>query len=152
MHQQKLFHDEKPQVGWHGQAAQTGRLMKNEHALQNSIRNELAGRLPLFRINTGQAWTGDVQRLPNGDILIRNPRPFSTGTPQGFSDTFGVLTVTITPDMVGQVIGQAVFGEIKTASGRVSPHQRSFLDAMRAKGARADVWRSVEDALRTIDK
>lgn len=123
----------------------------SEHVLQNEIRNALAGRLPLFRVNTGRAWTGnDIQRLPDGSILIRDPRPFSTGVPDGFSDTFGVLPVHITPDMVGQVIGQAVFGEIKTATGRASPKQTNFIRAMQAYGARAGVWRSVADALQAI--
>ena len=122
----------------------------SEQALQNTIRNALAGHLKLFRVNTGTAWTGDVQRLADGSILIRNPRPFSTGVPPGFSDTFGVKTVEVTQDMVGQVIGQAVFGEIKTPTGRVQPKQAAFLQAMKNSGALAGVWRSVSDALATV--
>lgn len=128
----------------------------NEHALQNTIRNALAGLCVLFRANTGSGWQGDVVRGPRAvvmgrnDVLLRNARPFSTGLPPGFSDTFGLVAVTITPDMVGQTIAQALFGEIKTDIGRVSPKQAAFLRAMKTHGARADVWRSVEDALATV--
>lgn len=125
--------------------------MSAEHVLQNNIRNALAGQCILFRVNSGKAWTGnDITRLPGGAILIRDPRPFDTGVPPGFSDTFGVVSVTITPDMVGQTIGQALFGEIKTPTGRVSPKQAAFLEAMKKHGAAADVWRSIDDAQATV--
>ena len=129
----------------------------SEHALQNTIRNALAGLCILFRANTGTGWQGDyVVRGPRnvvmgaGDVLLRNARPFSTGLPPGFSDTFGLVAVTITQDMVGTTIAQALFGEIKTEDGRVSHKQAAFLQAMKNHGARADVWRSVEDALATV--
>ena len=121
-----------------------------EHALQNQIRNALAGKCVLFRVNVGTGWTGDVARLNATDVLIRNARPFSTGLPAGFTDTFGLVTFEITEGMVGQRIAQPVFGEVKTATGRVSPKQEAFLQAMSKHGARANVWRSVEDALNTI--
>ncbi len=130
----------------------------SEHALQNEIRNALAGRLHLFRANVGQGWTGKAFRpdramtvsVKPGDVVISNARPFNTGLPEGFTDTFGVLPVTITPDMVGMTIGQAVFGEIKTTDGRVSVKQSAFIQAMQRAGARAGVWRSIADAMRAI--
>jgi hypothetical protein len=122
-----------------------------EHKTQNEIRNALAGKLPLFRINAGRGWTGNkIVKLADGSMLIKDPRPFDAGVPVGFSDTFGVLPVTITDDMVGQTIGQAVFGEVKAEGGKVAPAQAAFLKAMKNQGARADVWRSVSDALKTI--
>lgn len=124
----------------------------SEHRIQNEIRNALAGKCMLFRANVGKGWTGDVKRLPDGSILIRNPRPFDTGLPVGFSDTFGLVQREITQDMVGQTIAQFVAGEIKTADGKVSPKQRAFLSAIRNYGGLADVWRSAADALRTIIK
>lgn len=123
----------------------------SEHRIQNEIRNALAGECVLFRINSGKAWTGnDITRLPDGSLLIRDPRPFETGVPPGFSDAFGLVEITITPDMVGQVIAQALFGEVKTETGRVSPKQSAFLAAMSKRGALAGVWRSVSDALRMV--
>lgn len=129
----------------------TTKPKKSEHAIQNEIRNALAGECIFFRINSGKAWTGnDIQRLRDGSILIRDPRPFVTGVPAGFSDGFGVVTVTITPEMIGQEIGQAVFGEFKTETGKVSEKQAAFLKAMKAHGAIAEVWRSSAEALATI--
>lgn len=123
----------------------------SEHALQNAIRNALAGKCLLFRVNVGQAWTGDkITRLPDGRLLIEGPRPFSTGLPPGFSDTFGLVKTTITPDMVGGIIGQFVAGEIKAPGGRVSEKQAAFLQAIQANGGRAGVWRSTEDALAMV--
>jgi hypothetical protein len=122
-----------------------------EHALQNEIRNALAGRCLAFRANVGQAWTGDVRRLPDGSILIRNPRPFSTGLPPGFSDLFGLVPVTITPEHVGQKLAQFFALEIKTPTGRVRPEQARFLEAVRRQGGRAEVARSAADALAVIE-
>lgn len=99
------------------------------------------------RANVGRGWIGDVAKLPDGSVLIRNPRPFDTGLPAGFTDTFGVTAVTITPDMVGQVVGVAHFIEYKTPTGRVSPLQQRFIDAMRRLGARAGVARSPQEAM-----
>lgn len=134
--------------------------MSGEHRIQNDIRNALAGECILFRVNVGTAWQGVGKpfRVPRtqsvimqpGDVLLRQARPFSSGVPEGFSDTFGVVRVTITQDMVGQTIGQALFGEVKDEDGRVKPKQNAFLQAMRNYGALADVWRSVADALRTV--
>lgn len=123
----------------------------SEHALQNEIRNALAGHCLLFRANTGTAWTGSgVSRLPDGHVIVYDARPFSTGLPPGFSDTFGLVRVQITPDMVGRHIGQFVAGEVKTSSGRVSDKQAAFLLAVEKNGGRAGVWRSVDDALAMV--
>lgn len=120
----------------------------SEHRIQNEGRNALA-QPGIFnvRINVGRAWTGDVSKLPDGSVLIRNPRPFDAGPPAGFPDTFGVTATEITPDMVGQVVGVAHFIEYKTATGRVSPLQQRFLDAMRRLGARAGVARTADQAV-----
>lgn len=121
--------------------------MSKEHSLQNEIRNELAGECLLFRANVGKAWTGDkFIKLPNGDMLIKNPRPFHTGLPPGFSDLFGLVKEVITPDMVGQAIGVFFAPEVKTATGRLSELQGNFLKAVNDNGGRAGVVRSVNDA------
>lgn len=123
----------------------------NEHAIQNAIRNALAGHCLLFRVNVGSAWTGSqVDRLPGGRVLIHDARPFSTGLPPGFSDTFGLVKTIITPDDIGRTIGQFVAGEIKAPGGRVSDKQAAFLQAILNNGGRAGVWRSTDDALATV--
>ena len=67
----------------------------------------------------GQAWAGDVTRLDNGDILIRNPRPFQTGLPRGFCDLFGWRSEVITAEMVDQRIARFIGVDLKASKGRV---------------------------------
>ncbi|QKN87885.1 putativeholliday junction resolvase [Acinetobacter phage vB_AbaP_Alexa] len=123
-----------------------------EHDIQNTIRNALAGQCHLFRANVGQGWTGDITKLPDGSLLIKNPRPFNTGLPSGFSDTFGWVPVTITQDMVGQTFARFIAGEVKTAKGKVRPDQEKFLNAVNRNGGVGDVWRSADDANRSLAK
>ena len=123
-----------------------------EHGIQNTIRNALAGKCLLFRANVGQAWTGDAKRMPNGDILLKKPRPFSTGLPPGFSDLFGLVPVKITPDMVGQTVGVFVALEVKAERGKASPQQERFLKAVNDNGGRGAVVRSPEDAMRAVER
>lgn len=90
----------------------------------NEIRAALsAAGCITFRINVGKGYT------PDG-------RYFDTGVPVGFSDIFGFRCSD----------GKAFFIEVKTKTGRISPKQKVFLDAMRTSGAIAGVCRSVEDA------
>lgn len=129
----------------------------SEHGLQNRIRNAVVDDCMLFRVNVGRGWTSSeppikcdrrmVMPVDRGDVILRQARPFDTGLPPGFADTFGLVEVVITPDMVGQTIGQFLAGEIKTEDGRVSPKQEAFRQAINKRGGRAGVWRSVEEAL-----
>ena len=133
-------------------------MANKEHALQNAIRNALAGRALIFRANVGKAYTSnDVMKVPRQmpvvmgpkDILLRNYRPFETGLPPGFSDLFGLVAVEITPDMVGQKV--AIFPGLEVKDGgRVSQLQRNFINAVNDNGGRAGVVRSVEDAERLV--
>ena len=128
-----------------------GHIMK-EHAIQNEIRNALAGNAHIFRANVGSAWTGEAHYLRNGDLLIKNPRPFSSGLPTGFSDLFGFASIEITPEMVGQKVAVFIAGECKTATGRPTHQQQAFLKAVNDNGGAGDVWRSANDALQTIQR
>jgi hypothetical protein len=83
-------------------------------------------------------------------VLIHDARPFTSGLPVGFSDCFGAVQYIVTPDMVGTTRCEPLFGEIKTPGGKLSPKQAAFLQAMTTYGARAGVWRTVEDALRMV--
>lgn len=133
-------------------------MANKEHALQNGIRNALAGRALIFRANVGKAWqSNDVVKVPRQmpvvmgprDVLLRNARPFETGLPPGFADLFGLVAVEITPDMVGQKL--AVFTALEVKDGaRVSPLQRNFINAVNDNGGRAGVVRSVDDAERLV--
>lgn len=133
-------------------------MANKEHALQNEIRNALAGRCLLFRANVGRAYTSnDVVKVPRQmpvvmgprDVLLKNARPFDSGLPPGFSDLFGMVSVEITPDMVGQKV--AIFTGLEVKDGaRVSPLQRNFINAVNDNGGRAGVVRSVADAEKLV--
>lgn len=121
--------------------------MSSEHAIQNEIRNAFAGRAHVFRANVGQAWQGDAERQPDGSILLRNPRPFVTGLPTGFSDLFGFVRHTVTEEDVGRELGVFLAVEVKTAKGKPTEQQERFIGAVQKSGGRAGVARSVKDAL-----
>lgn len=124
----------------------------SEHAIQNEIRNALAGKALIFRANVGQAWTGSkVSKLPGNRVMISDARPFSTGLPTGFSDLFGLVPVVITADMVGQVVAVFTALEVKTAKGKASEKQTAFIRAVNDNGGRAGVVRSADDAVRIVD-
>ena len=112
-----------------------------EREIQNRIRLALPTLgVTVFRANVGQSWTGDQAiHLANGDVLIKNARPFISGVPPGFSDLFG-----LTSD------GQFVAIEVKAANGRVSTKQSNFLQHIRANRGLAGVARSVEDARKIL--
>lgn len=126
-------------------------MSSREHALQNAIRNALVDKALIFRANVGQAWTGsEVKRLPGNRVLIEGARPFTTGLPPGFSDLFGMTTVEITPDMVGQKVAIFTALEVKDKA-KATDKQASFIRAVNDNGGRAGVVRSVEDAVRVVD-
>lgn len=124
---------------------------KSEHATQTDIRNALVDDGMFFRANVGTAWaSNDIAKLPDGSLILRNPRPFSTGLPVGFSDVFGAVPVVITADMVGSTV--AVFSaiECKSSKGRAREAQERFAVAVRQLGGRTGFARSIADALRIV--
>lgn len=69
----------------------------------------------------------------------------------GGSDLIGWRSVEITPEMVGQSIAQFVAIECKAASGRVSPDQIRFIEAVKKAGGVAGVVRSPDEATRLLE-
>jgi hypothetical protein len=126
-----------------------------EHALMNEIRVALSkGNVRLFRQNSGEGWTGNSIRLPDGSVLIKNPRRFIAGFP-GLADLGGWRTVTVRKDMVGQQVAVYVAIEVKTRGGKLRPEQAAFLETVVNAGGIAGVARSVEEAkaaLKSIDR
>lgn len=112
------------------------------------------GGTVLFRNNVAQAWTGDSTKYQRaaqvmvypGDVLIRNARPLHAGLCKGSPDLVGWEPVTITADMVGRTVAVFVGLEVKTETGRPTPEQRSFLEALGGAGGVASVVRSPEQA------
>jgi len=128
-----------------------------ESDVQAIIRKALtAGKHgKFFRINVGTGVTGKKEWITKekkisvypGDVVVRGARIFSTGAPPGFSDLIGVTPVTVTQQMIGQVLGVFVAIENKTDTGVSSPEQKIFIRNIKSVGGRAGVARSAEDAI-----
>lgn len=103
--------------------------MTEEQVIQNRIREALSPYAVIFRANVGSGVTYDG-------------RHFSTGLPKGFSDLFGFRKSD----------GKAVFIEVKTPTGKVSPEQENFILRMKDCGAVAGVCRSPEEAILLISE
>lgn len=97
----------------------------NEGELMNSIRAALnvIPNVRFFRNNTGV----DTQR--------------------GIRYGLGVGSA----DLIGLVAGRFVALEVKTPSGRVSPDQTRWLDAVACLGGVSAVVRSVDEAMSVVD-
>jgi hypothetical protein len=117
----------------------------------NLMRSIMAGvsqpGTRIFRQNVGTGWTGDVQRLADGSILIRNPRPLQAGLCKGSSDLIGWRSVEVTPEMVGRRLALFLAIEVKGPKGRATDEQRNFIDRVRLDGGLAGIARCVDDAL-----
>lgn len=103
--------------------------MKSEHQVQSEIMLAVsqAGN-KIFRSNVGKVQTIDG-------------RWFDTGLPKGHADLYGFR-----PD------GQVFYIEVKSETGRARPDQINFLETMRKNGALAGIARSVEDAMKIINR
>ena len=105
-----------------------------EQRIQQEIRLAVSkGDTRVFRNNTG------VLRDQHG-------RPVQFGLAKGSADLIGWTTRTITPDMVGQQVAVFTSIEVKSATGRLRPDQRQWMEAVQAAGGIAGVARSVDDA------
>ena len=126
---------------------------QSEHDIQSQIRIAISQNKlgTSFRINVGQAYTGnEIKKQSDGSILIKNPRPFASGVPKGFSDLLVITPIIITPEMVGQQFARAGFLEVKTKTGRPTKDQVNFIEQMQSLGARAGIARSVEDVIKIL--
>lgn len=126
-------------------------MTKSEAHIERQIRLALGSRpgLRLFRQDTGLAWTGRVAStlpngapVPQGDVYLRGARRVSYGLHKG------------SPDLIGWTVrnGVAVFTalECKSATGRPTPEQLRFIEAVQRAGGLAGVVRSVDEALAVL--
>ncbi len=94
----------------------------------------------LFRNNVGQF------RSERGDVIrygVANP---------GGSDLIGWTPIKITADMVGQTIAIFTAIEVKSQDGRLSKHQRLFIDVVHSSGGIAVCARSIEHAVGAVSE
>ena len=124
-----------------------GPVLMRESTILHRIMLALgAGAVRVFRNNTGSAWQGDVQRLQDGSVLIRNPRFVRFGLCPGSSDLIGWRSVEVTPEMVGSRLAVFTAIEVKSEEGRLDPEQVAFLEQVRQAGGIGVEARSAEAA------
>lgn len=113
--------------------------MTQERIIQADIM--LAARqapgVRVFRNNTGAA-------------LDRAGRLIHFGLCEGSSDLIGWQSLVVTPDMVGQTLARFLAWEVKNETGRPTPKQQAFLDAVRRAGGIAALVRSTDEALSSV--
>ena len=114
--------------------------MNPETKIQNSILVALSqAGCTVWRVETAGAWVGRQIHKDGSTVTLANARMFRTGLCTGGSDIIGISPA-----------GRFIAIEVKTRTGRVSPEQQRFIDAVNRAGGIAGVARSVEDALELI--
>lgn len=114
-------------------------MSKSEHRIQDEIRLELSKYGIVLRLNSGQAYGGsrewDNRRQQYILTNLRNIALCQKGTPD---------LLFVGPN------GKIAFIECKDDKSRVRQEQRNFINIMHKYGHKADIARSVDDALRII--
>lgn len=112
-----------------------------ETILQNMIRLAIGADCPdctIFRNHCG---------------ALKDPRTgrlITFGLSPGSPDLIGWKSIIVTPEMVGTKLAVFCGIEIKTATGRVRPDQRHWLNLLSSSGGIAGVARSVNDTLKLL--
>jgi hypothetical protein len=103
----------------------------------------------LFRLNAGRVWAGVIVKRTAQLLTLAHYYPIKLA-PEGFSDTAGWTSITITPEMVGQRVALFIGCEVKVLPNKPTPAQLSFIDAVVKAGGRAGVAYSTDEAKRII--
>lgn len=113
--------------------------MKSENRVQSEIRLALSPYGIVLRLNSGKFWQG--RRVWSNEFqqyVLIDLRPVQ-GCPEG------------TPDLL--FLGEnsnVAFVECKNQKGKAREKQERFIEIMHQYGIKADLARSVEDALKII--
>lgn len=123
--------------------------------------SNMGGRI--FRINTGMAWQGKVQRFYDkttviinpGDIIIRGARPVHFGF-EGASDYWGWTSLLITDKWLGKRVAVFTACEVKEEGSRTEKDrekkQDNFIDQVNSSGGFAFKAISEHDAIINIQQ
>jgi hypothetical protein len=110
-----------------------------------------AGKIVLFRNNTGKAWAGKLvdsfKSRGAQTITLENARPLNAGLVVGGSDLIGWTTVEVTPEMVGRKIAVFTAIEDKGSKTSTSDGQVNFISRVLDAGGIAGIARSADDAI-----
>jgi hypothetical protein len=104
----------------------------------------------LFQNVRGLFWQGTVKEQGPGWVTLVNPVRKETGLAPGSLDLIGWVTITITPDMVGQKIAVFTAGDAKVGRDKLSDLQANFARNVIEAGGRAAELRSEQDVLRLV--
>jgi len=85
-----------------------------------------------------------VWRQQSGLFYSREGNPVRVGLP-GMSDAGMIVSVTITPEMVGKTVGVAVQPEFKTSAGRQRDAQANWQRAVEQRGGIYAIVRTADD-------
>lgn len=89
--------------------------------------SKVKGRL--FRNNTGSGWTSNIKwSMPDGSLVLKNPRPLKAGLVKGGSDTIGWTPIVITREMIDLTLPVFTAIEIKGDKDRPTKEQLNFID------------------------
>ena len=114
-------------------------MSKTEHRIQDEIRLALSPYGIVLRLNSGKFWQGKrVWSNEFGQYVLIDLRPVQ-GCPEGTSDLL----------FLGENRNVS-FIECKNRTGTARDKQKKFIEIMHQFGIRADIARSVEDALKII--
>lgn len=117
--------------------------MMSESAILADIRLQLSrGDTRLFRNNSATGWGGKIVARGKDTITLANPHVLHVGLIRGSADLIGWKTVIIG----GMRLAVFASVEVKSATGRVEPHQTAWADAVRRAGGLAGTARSVDEA------
>ena len=105
------------------------RTEPRKHLLEKDVQKQI---LMLLKKHPKIHW---VARFNSG-TFVDGDRYITSNSQRGMSDIMGMLKG-----------GRLLAIEVKSATGRIQPHQQEFLDALSAGGGLAFVARSVEDVL-----
>jgi len=113
--------------------------MPTERDMQAEIWEAVGKFSVMFRNNVG---------------AMKNDKGFwvSFGLVKGSSDLIGWTPVEITQDMIGQHLAVFTAIECKNATRKATDEQQYFIGRVQADGGFAGVARSVEDALKIIER
>lgn len=123
--------------------------MPREHVVQQGIRGVLCAPTAPTRV-----WRNNV----GGGVVITKANPkgsyLTWGLCEGSADLIGIYTRVITPEMVGQVIGQFLSVEVKTHAkhSKPSPEQLRWKAMVEKRGGIARIIRDKDTAIALIQE
>ena len=117
--------------------------MNQETLIQRAIMLALSeADCIVWRNNTAGAYVGKVLHKAGDQVTLGNSHLVQFGLCKGSSDIIGIHCPT----------GRFLAVEVKTKTGRASPEQIQFIEAVRSSGGIAGIARSPADALELLTR